>query len=190
VYRTYEIYEVLPDGSSQRVNVITGLEFVKLALQGLAKRTNNECFAADAKTRQIVMQINVPRPKWRTTKHIFQIAYDEERGFRRAELLRARGYGVFSVIGNDAAKIALSTIQDFQLFIVGHAAPEEDRREMVDWLKELFPGVKILAINPPGQQVLGADFNVRENDLERWLWVVIQKLGNPKIDPALRHAAS
>ena len=111
MYRTYEIYEVLPDGSSQKVNVITGLEFVKLALQGLAKRTNNECFAADAKTRQIVMQINVPRPKWRTTKHIFQIAYDEERGFRRAELLRARGYGVFSVIGNDAAKIALSTIR-------------------------------------------------------------------------------
>jgi len=61
---------------------------------------------------------------------------------------------------------------------------------MVDWLKEQFPGVKILAINPLGQQVFGADFNVRENDPERWLRVVIQKLGNPTIGSALRHAAS
>ena len=172
MYRTYEIYEVLPDGSSQKVNVITGLEFVKLALQGLAKRTNNECFAADAKTRQIVMQINVPRPKWRTTKHIFQIAYDEERGFRRAELLRARGYGVFSVIGNDAAQIALSTIQDFQLFIVGHAAPEEDRREMVDWLKAKYPSVRILALNLPGHELSGADYNVRLDSHKPWLPMV------------------
>jgi len=190
VYRKYEIYEVLPDGCSQKVNVVTGLEFAKLALQGLAKRTSNECFAADAKTRQIVMQRNVPRPKWRTMKHIFHIAYDEERGFRRAELLRARGYGVLSAIGNDAAEIALSTIHDVDLFIVGQAAPQETRREMVNWLKARFPGVKILAINPPGQQVFGADFNVRENDPERWLQVVTQRLGNTTIDLAGRHSAS
>jgi hypothetical protein len=189
MHRVYEIYEVLPGGSPEKVNVVTGLEFAKLALQGLAKRTNNECFAADARTRQIVMQLNVRPPKWQTTKYIFQIAYDEEKGLRRAQLLRARGYGVFSVIGNEAAKVALSTIQDLELFIVGYAAPEETRREMVDWLKTEYPTVKILAINPPDQQVLGADYNVRENDPERWLRVVIQKLGDPTVDPAVRKTA-
>ena len=97
---------------------------------------------------------------------------------------------LLSAIGNDAAEIALSTIHDVDLFIVGQAAPQETRREMVNWLKARFPGVKILAINPPGQQVFGADFNVRENDPERWLQVVTQRLGNTTIDLAGRHSAS
>ena len=190
MYRTYGIYEVLTDGTSQKVNVVAGLEFAKIALQALAERTNNECFAADAKTHQIVMQMNVPRPKLQEINHIFQIAYDEDRGLRRAELLRARGYGVLSVIGNEAAKVALSTNQDLDLFIVCHAAPEEERTEIVHWLRIQYPAVKILAINPPGEQILSANYNVREDDPESWLRVVIQKLGNPTMNQAARRAAS
>lgn len=59
--RVYEIFEVPPNGSPQRVSVVSGVEFAKFALEGLAKRTSNECFAADANTRQIVMQLNVAR---------------------------------------------------------------------------------------------------------------------------------
>src|SRR5690348_10887915 len=109
MHRVYEIFEVMPNGTPQRVTVISGVEFAKLALQGLAKRTKNECFAADAKTRQVVLQINVPRQKWEATKHIFQISYDEEAGVQRAQLLKARGYPVVSTIGNDAAKVALTS---------------------------------------------------------------------------------
>jgi hypothetical protein len=46
------------------------LEFAKVALQGLAKRTENECFAADARTRQVVMQVNVAAAKLQATKII------------------------------------------------------------------------------------------------------------------------
>ncbi|HEX2714185.1 MAG TPA: hypothetical protein VHM88_18485, partial [Candidatus Acidoferrales bacterium] len=144
----------------------------------LGRPNNNECFATDPKTRQVVMQMNVPRQKWGRTKHIFQISYNEESGVQRAELLQARGYSVVSVIGNDAAKVAFSSTQDYDLFIVGHAAPEETRREMVDWLKGKYPTVKILALNPPNQQVLGADYNVRQNEPQRWLRVVTQKVAN------------
>ena len=35
---------------------MSDLEFSLLTLRELAKRTSNECFAADAKTRQIVAQ--------------------------------------------------------------------------------------------------------------------------------------
>ena len=190
MYRTYEIFEVLPDGTPKRFNVVSGLEFARLALQELARRTNNECFAADAKTHQLVMQMNIPQQKWQTVKHIFQIAYDEEREVRRAGLLKARGYDVISVLGNEAAKIALSTVLNLQLFIIGHAALSETRREMVDWLKTHYPTVKILAINPPNQKVLfGADFNVRVSDSQRWLRVAIQKLETFPILPSARAAS-
>src|SRR5205823_11600255 len=101
---------------------------------------------------QVVVQLNVSQEKWRTTKRIFQIAYDEQLGLRRAELLRSLGYGVISVIGNDPAIILLTSIQHYDLFIVGHAAPEETRTEMVDWIKVKYPEVEILALNPPHQR--------------------------------------
>ena len=169
MHRVYEIFEVLPNGSPQKVTVVPGLELAKSTLQSLAKHTRNECFAADAKTRQIVMQLNLPPSKLR---RIFVICYDLELGMRRAELLRSRGYGVISVIGNDAAKVLLSSIQHYDLFIVGHAAPEETRREMVDWLEARYPTVKILALNPPDQQIPAADYNVPEQAQENWLPII------------------
>lgn len=169
MHRVYEIFEVPPNGSPQKVSVVSGVEFAKAAVEGLAKRTSNECFATDARTRQIVMQLNVAPAKLR---RIFVISYEEEIGARRAELLRSRGYGVISVIGNDAAKVLLSSIQHYELFIVGHAAPEEARREIVDWLKAQYPKVKILALNPPDQQVPAADYNAPENALKNWLPIV------------------
>jgi hypothetical protein len=176
--RVYEIFEVLPNGSPQKVAIITGLEFAKLAIERLAKCTNDECFAADAKTHQVVIQANTPPAKLLLAKRIFQIAYDEQTDVRRAELLRSRGYWVISVIGNEAAKLLLRSIQRYDFFIVGHTAPEETRSEIVGWLKATYPSVKILAVNPPGQSVFEADYNVREDGPENWLPIVSQELTN------------
>jgi protein-disulfide isomerase-like protein with CxxC motif len=178
MHRVYEIFEVMPNGAPRRVNLVSGLEFAKVALQGLARRTNNECFIADANTRHVVMQMNVPRAKLRATKRVFQIAYDEGTGLRRAELLRSLGYAVISVTGNEPAKLLLSSIQHYDFFIVGHAAPEKTRREIVAWLRATYPSVKILAMNPPNQQILGADYNVQQNGPEAWLPIVSQQLSN------------
>ncbi len=175
VYRAYDIFEVMPDGSSVKRAAVSGLEFAKLALEELSKRTSNECFAADRNTHQVVAQMNMPLAG-RSIKRIFQIAYDEESRLQRAELLLGCGYGVISVLGNEAAKVLLSSIQHYDLFIVGHAAPEETRREMVGWLKVKYPEVEILALNPPHQQVLRADYNVRLNGPENWLPIVAQLL--------------
>ena len=176
MYRAYEIFEVLPDGSTVKSTVVTGLEFAKVALEDLSKRTINECIAADEKTHQIVAQLNLP-PSKRTIKRIFQIAYDEEAAVKRAELLRSLGYIVISVLDNEAAKVLLTSIQNYDLFIVGHAAPEKRRKEMVDWLKVKCPNVKILAVNPPHQQMADADYNAIQNGPESWLPFVTEKLG-------------
>ena len=172
MHRVYEIFEVWPDGSTVKRAVVSGLEFAKVMLDALAKRTSHECMAADAETHQVVAQRNVPRAKRRTAKRIFQIAYDEGIGFRRAQLLRELGYGVISALGNEAAKVLLSSIQHYDLFIVGHAAPESSRREIVAWLKANYPRVKILALNPPRQQMTDADYNAIQNGPETWLPIV------------------
>ncbi|PYU52208.1 MAG: hypothetical protein DMG48_07325 [Acidobacteria bacterium] len=172
MYSVYEIFEVLPNGSTLKISRVSGLEFANLALRELAKRTSNECFVADARTRRVVAQLNVSKEKWRAAKRIFQIAYDEQLGLRRAELLRSLGYGVISVIGNDPARVLLTSIQHYDLFIVGHAAPEETRTEMIDWIRVKYPKVNILALNPPHQQLLNADYNVTLNGPENWLPIV------------------
>jgi len=71
----------------------------------------------------------------------------------RAELLKANGFAVVSVLGNWAAKLALAKPQDYDLFIVGHGMDLQVRKEMVDWLKEKYPKVEIpkveiLALTP------------------------------------------
>lgn len=175
----YEIFEVLPNGSRQRVAVIPGLQSANARLQELANNTRNECFAADARTRQIVALRNVPR----AVKQIFQISYDEQLGLRSAELLNSHGYSVVSVIGNDAAKVVLSSIQQYDLFIIGHAAAEETRQEMVIWLRMKYPTVKILALNPPNQEVLHADYNVWQSSPETWLPIVSHELANSPDSP-------
>lgn len=61
MHRVYEIFEVWPDGSMLKRATVSGLEFAKVTLDALAERTSYECMAADAITRQVVAQRNVPR---------------------------------------------------------------------------------------------------------------------------------
>lgn len=173
MHRVYEVFEVLPDGSTKKMAVLSGLEFANVALEWLAKRTTNECFAADADTHQIVAQRNVSRAEWQATRRIFQIAYDEGLGSQRAQLLKGLGYGVISVTGNEAARVLLSTIQPYDFFIVGHSAPEQERREIIVWLRKGYPKAPILALNPPGQQIADADYNAGP---ESWLPFVTERL--------------
>ena len=92
----------------------------------------------------------------------------------RAELLKAHGFEVLSVLGNQAAKAALASPRgDFLLFIMGHSAVPQARTEMASWLKNKFPKVPILALNPQYQQELTpADYNIILNGPEEWLFIV------------------
>jgi hypothetical protein len=59
-----------------------------------------------------------------------------------AELLRSRGYGAITVVGNKKARVPLGCIRHYDLFIVGHVAAEAIREEMVDWLERNTRGSK------------------------------------------------
>jgi hypothetical protein len=168
----YEIYEVLPSGSMTQRGSANGLEAAWQKLSDIAKRTANECFAIHPPTRQVVAQLNVPPAEERGRKHVFQIAYTEEMGLARAEELTRRGYHVITVIGNERARIVLSTAQRCDLFIIGHAAPDQARASMVAWLKANYPTVKILALNPVFGRLREADYNVILNGPEKWIPIV------------------
>src|SRR5258708_39356523 len=102
--------------------------------------------------------------KCETKRIVFQIGYEEKGLNARAELLRRFGHEVISV-----TKVALSSFRDVDVFIFGHTAPEQTRKEMVAWLKANYPKVKIVALNPSKDQLLGADYNVVLNDHDEWL---------------------
>jgi len=81
------------------------------------------------------------------------------------------------VTHNEAAKIALSSFRDVDLFIVDYTAPEQTRKEIVGWLKANYPKVKIIALNPSKDQLIGADYNVVLNDHDEWLSLLAAAAG-------------
>lgn len=175
--RDYEIFECLPDGSVVWRDRVSGLKNTRLALNRLVRDTGKDYFALHLTSRDIVFPVDESKiQSERADKRIFQIAYSEQLRLARPELLRSLGYPVTSVVGNEAAKLLLTTLRrdnlGVALFIVGHAAPSQTRKEMVDWLKANYPRAKILVLNPPDQQVQDADYNVLQNGPEAWLPLV------------------
>ena len=112
-----------------------------------------------------------------TRRIVFQIGYDETQLNARAEVLRRFGHEVISVTHNEAAKVALSSFRDVDVFIVGHTAPEQVRKEMVVWLKANYPKVRIVALNPSKDQLPGADYNVVLNEHDEWMSLLAAAAG-------------
>jgi hypothetical protein len=110
-------------------------------------------------------------------KRIFQVAYREEHFLARAKLLRCRGYTVTSVIGNEASKAVLSIQPRVDLFIIGHAPPEQIRLDMVAWLRERYPQTGILALNPSHERLGTLRFNAVHYPPQAWLPLIEAALG-------------
>jgi hypothetical protein len=158
----FDIFKIESDGPCW-MEAAANLERAKARVKILATSSPGEYLIADQETGE---KISI-RPK--TKRILFQIGYDEKGLNARAELLRRFGHEVISVTNNEAAKVALGSYHDVDLFIVGHTAPEQTRKEMVSWLRANYPKVKIVALNPSKDQLIGADHNVLLNDHDEWL---------------------
>jgi hypothetical protein len=169
--REYDLFERLPDNSVLWRTSVRGIEGARLKMAELAKATGREYFALHAASGAIAARVGPDGE--RRVRRVFQVAYDQALMTTRAMLLKQYGCEVTSVLGNTIAKDLLSSGGDYDLFIVGHAAAEEDRREMIIWLKKNYANAKILALNPPHSPLLAdADFNVTLNGPEKWLAVI------------------
>jgi hypothetical protein len=43
---------------------------------------------------------------------------------------------------------------------------------MVIWLKVAYPNVPVIVLNPPKEEIRGADYNVPQSEPEAWLEVM------------------
>lgn len=169
----FDIFRVEPNGEVVWLQAAEDWKSARLVVQQLMASSPREYLIFSHRTNNRLLV--KPRPATqRTTKPvIFQIAYDAVLMATRSELLKADGFTVISVLGNEAAKQALANGGDYSLFIIGHSGSPNVRKELADWLKAKYPKVPILALNPPYQQELKpADYNLVLNGPEEWLFVV------------------
>ena len=159
----FHIFKVQSDGSLRWMEAAVDVERAKTRAKVLAASAPGEYVITNMTGDKILVKFS---PK----RIMFQIGYDENELKVRAELFRRVGHEVISVADNEAAKNALTSIHNVDVFVVGHTAPEQTRKEMVDWLKTNFPKVKIVALIPSAnRQLPRADYNVVLNDREEWL---------------------
>ena len=159
----FHIFKVQSDGSLRWMEAAVDVERAEARAKVLAASAPGEYVITNMTGEKISM-------KSLRKRIMFQIGYDEKELRVRAELFRRVGHEVISVADNEAAKQALTSIHDVDVFVVGHTAPEQTRKEMVDWLKTNFPKVKIVALIPSAnRQLLRADYNVVLNDSEELL---------------------
>src|SRR5215472_12907987 len=157
----FDIFRVESDRSLRWMAAAANEESAKALVKEFAP---GEYVIAD----QIGKRISIKSP---AKQVVFQVGYDDENGLNaRAELFRSFGHEVISVVDNEAAKLALTSIKNVDVFIVGHTAPEQTRKEMVDWLKANFPRARIVALIPSVcRELLGTDYNVVRHDWAAWL---------------------
>lgn len=160
----FHICKAESNGSLRLIEEASDLERARARVKKLAAFSPGEYIIANQRTGE---KISVKSP---VKQIVFQIGYDEKDLNARAELLRRCGHQVMSVADNEAAKRALTSIENVDVFVVGHTAPEETRKEMVDWLKANFPKVKVVALIPSvSRQLPSADYNIVLNDWDEWL---------------------
>ena len=63
-------------------------------------------------------------------------------------VLKQAGYDVVSVTGTKKAKQVAESAA-FDLFIIGHSAPREERVELVQWLRSRFETSRVLMLTKP-----------------------------------------
>lgn len=155
----FHVFKVKSDGSLQWLEGAVSVDRATARVKALAASSPGKYVITN-----LTGKVEFP-PK----RIMFQIGYEEKELNARAEMFRRCGLEVISVADNESAKRALSSIRNVDVFVVGHAAPEPTRREMVEWLKATFPKVKIVALIPSANRELSrADYNIVLTDGDKW----------------------
>jgi len=163
MFPPFHIFKVQSDGTLRWAEAAADVEQAKARAKALQVSSPGEYVISSLTGEKISI-------KSVSKQVVFQIGYDEKDLNARADLFRRVGHQVISVLDNEAAKHALRSIEKVDVFVVGHTAPEQTRKEMVDWLKANFPNLKIVALIPSAnRQLPRADYNIVLNDWDEWL---------------------
>lgn len=111
---------------------------------------------------------------------ILYIHYDPDLADIRQQLVNRLGYEVVSAMGSGEAR-QIARTRRFDLIILGHAAPDEERRKMANWLRANLPGVPVLALCPtPFQAVDYGDYQADAHNPDAWLAMAEEALAKKK----------
>lgn len=159
----FDIFKVQPDRSLRWLEAAASMETAEARVKKLPP--GEYVIIADQHTAKRIF-IKAP-----AKQIVFQIGYEDYRGSAaRESLFRSFGHEVVSVADNDAAKLALASIPLVDVFILGHTAPDQARKEVLDWLKVSFPKARIIVLIPSTTpELLGADYNVPQRDWAAWV---------------------
>ena len=87
----------------------------------------------------------------------------------RELLLQDAGYNVVSVLGSEAGRKA-ARAGEFDVFLVGHAAPLSERKALIEWLRGNWPKVPIVALRHTlHEHIPEADCVANVDEPEEWL---------------------
>jgi hypothetical protein len=109
-------------------------------------------------------------------KIIIQIAYSATNLDERAHTLKDQGHEVISMLGNSDALRQRDQFEHADVVVLGHAADLTVRKKMVLWLKQNYPGLRIVALHND-DQISEADVNVRTGSDRELLAAVNGEIG-------------
>lgn len=104
------------------------------------------------------------------TKRILSVSYDVNLLATREMLLAMHGYGVTSALGFSQAT-ARCRVGGFDLFILGHSIPQDDKLELIKIFREhcMAP---ILSLERYGEDPVPCDFRASPDDPAKFLRTV------------------
>ena len=99
--------------------------------------------------------------------NILSVSYDEALLTTRQQILEKRGHSVTSASGLEGALQLCDSNTEFDLFIVGHSIPHEQKETLIEHFTAKRPAARVIALKRIGeQQVQGATLLVEPNPTE------------------------
>jgi len=155
----YEVVDAMRLANPQAVILmLTGYPSVESALEGIERKVDGY-LVKPADVEKLIAVLN-REPSRRPRARILSVSYDEVLLRTRHMLLEREGYDVVSAAGF-AASFAKCKEGGFDLFVLGHSIPPQEKRTMVEEFRRTCPAPIISLRRHVGEQrVVHADYHI------------------------------
>ena len=177
----FEVVRAMREAHPACVNIIlTGYQGLDTAMEGIREKID-EYILKPTDTDKLIALVVGKLAERKPRARILSVSYDQPLMRTRQMLLETQGYQVDSAVGFDNA---MQRCQDggFDLFVLGHSIPPEEKRELVKAFRQTCPGPIISLRRSIGEErVDGADYHI-EPDPEPLLKLVADLVGRKRRD--------
>jgi DNA-binding response OmpR family regulator len=177
----YAVVDAMRQANPKAVTVIlTGYPSVENALEGI-RHNIDDYLIKPADLEKLLAVLNRKLLARTPTARILSVSYDEVLLRTRHMLLEREGYEVVSAAGFSAS-LEKCKQGGFDLFVLGHSIPQEEKAKLVEEFRQSCPAPIISLRRNAGEQlVVHADHHI-EPDPEPLLKLVSELAKNNKDD--------